>query len=200
MAAVERGLTVKIFRTSHALPSARTGIFKPSDTYGSVIEAAYEAGVVPDWKDSAFYGVPVDILSKLMVENSLLGDDYSGVIHLENKDPLHFTAILQQLLKLKSGQDNQVLVSLESWKNSCLQAALRLTGESSQLASVLFATRGQRSAVENMFTPYSVDTTYYGHRNEESKLSNLTSEAYWQKLYQNLDTKNGEATTNVIYK
>ncbi len=177
MAATRRGLPVKIYRTSHALPSASTGLGKPNDTYGSVLQVAREAGVVPDWQESGMHGVPVDILARLLVENALLRDDHHGVVHLENRNPLSFPSLLSELLNGDVAAASPV--PLSEWKVRCLEAAGRLSGEGASLARLLFAERENGASIEHMFAAHPVDTGYFERSGQAHKLTDLTPPEYW---------------------
>ncbi|HEV2146493.1 MAG TPA: SDR family oxidoreductase, partial [Longimicrobiaceae bacterium] len=177
LAAAARGLPVTIYRTSHALPSARTGRAKPGDTFASVLRAARAAGVVPEWADSAFHGVPVDVLGRLVVEDSLGVGRHPGVVHVENRDPLTLPALLEALL----GGDAP-RVPLEEWKARCLEAASALPDEDATLVRVLFADRADGAAVENMFGRHPLQTDDFDRRGRGSALADLTPAAYWRRV------------------
>lgn len=188
-AAAERGVPVKIYRTSHALPPASTGQAKPQGTYMSVLHAAYVAGVVPDWSDSCFYGMPVDVLARLLVENTLEGDEYSGVVHLDNHAPFSLQSVVETLL---DNDGKPARVSLEDWKVRCREAATQLPADSATLADVLFANRRSSSAVDDMFAAHPLDTHYFDSRGQTSKLSDLTPSAYWRLLRRNFEREESQ--------
>ncbi|MBI3898661.1 MAG: amino acid adenylation domain-containing protein [Gammaproteobacteria bacterium] len=183
LTAVERGLPVKIYRSSHALPSARSGRVKPNDTYVNVLRAACAAGSVPDWSDSLFYGVPVDVLAYLVVENSLISDDYRGLVHIDNHNPLSVTSILEILLADKELVSR---ISIAEWKSKCREVAARLSWEGARFASMLFADRSLGAAVEHMFHAHPLDTGYFDRCGQASKLANLTPPEYWLRLRRSL--------------
>lgn len=177
LTAIQRGLPAKIYRTSHALPAAASGLSKASDTYGSVLAVACEAGVIPDWEDSAFHGVPVDTLAGLLVEETLAGDNYQGVIHLENRDPPSFPSLLSVML---GDGGSPARVPLAEWKSRCRETAAAMGGEAAALAQVLFADRATGAAIDNMFAAHPVDTAYFEGRGLGAKLVDLTPPAYWR--------------------
>jgi len=181
-AAAERGVPVKIYRTSHALPPASTGQAKPHDTYMSVLHAAYTAGVVPDWPDSCFYGMPVDVLARLLVENALEDDGYSGVVHMDNHAPFSLQSVVEILL---DSDEKLPRVSLEDWKVRCRDAATQLKADSAILADVLFANRRSSAAVDDMFAAHPLDTHYFDSRGQTVKLADHTPAAYWHMLRRN---------------
>ncbi|MGZ3240266.1 MAG: non-ribosomal peptide synthetase [Burkholderiaceae bacterium] len=186
LAAAERGLPVKIYRTSHALPSYRNGLTKQNDTYVTALHAACAAGVVPNWTDSALHGVPVDLLARLMVENSLVADQYQGIIHIENRTPFNFNSLAKALLEERlNGDGNAVCVAFDEWKALCLEAATRLPDESASLAKFLFMNRPTGSAVEHIFGAHPLDTSYFDSCGKTSALTNLTPVAYWRMVRRN---------------
>lgn len=186
LAAAQRGLPVKIYRTSHALPSTRSGKAKKNDTYDSILKAAYAAGIVPDWTDSRLYGVPVDTLGRLIVDNSLDSDGYRGVIHIENQDPLSLKSIIEILLQEKQGGNGDAMcVPVDEWKTRCLEAAAGLPEEIAGLVKVLFTKRALGTAVDNMFSEHPVDTHYLNGRGQAQRISGLTPVEYWRAVFLN---------------
>jgi dTDP-4-dehydrorhamnose reductase len=181
--AAERGLPVKIFRTSHALPSSRTGVAKAHDTYVTVLEVACRAGAVPDWSESAMQGVPVDVLANLLVERSLARDDYRGVIHLENRRPMSMEEIVRAMLRTKGANEGEVRrISLREWMGLCVEAASELQEPAASLAKGLFVRHDGRSAVEAMLSRQPVDVGYFERNNLASRLDELTPAHYWRAL------------------
>jgi len=188
LAASESGLQVKIYRTSHALPSARTGHGKTNDTYGAVLRVACEAKVIPEWPDSRMGGAPVNLLARLLVEDSLLQDGFCGVIHLENRSALSLPDVIEAMLENNSaGSSAWPRVSLEEWKSRCLDAAERLSGESAILGKVLFAERASGTAVETMFCHHPLNTDHFERKGRASRLQGLTPPAYWRFLRSRFD-------------
>ncbi len=195
-AAAARGLPVKIYRSTHALPSACTGLMKSNDTYGTILQVAYEAGVVPVWPASALYGVPVDRLARLIVDNSLLADDYRGIVHLENRDPLSVPALLKVFLEDRSGGEAPPSVMLDEWKQRCREAALHLPDDTAGLARLLFTDRPTGAAVENMLAAHPIDTGYFDHAGRIVELSHLTPSSYWLLVCQQFThSQTSEVTT-----
>jgi hypothetical protein len=118
-----------------------------------------------------------------MVENSLSGDEYRGVIHIENLDPLSFKSLLEIVLgDGEAACADSAYVSLGEWKARCLEAADRLPDEDASLAKLLFADRDSGAAVENMFAAHPVDTGYFERLGQLDKLAQLTPPAYWRKV------------------
>jgi hypothetical protein len=138
--------------------------------------------VAPDWPDSRFYGLPVDLLARLMVENTLDDDGYSGVIHLDNRTPPSLESVVGLLL---DGDAKAPRVARDEWKARCREAATQLKADSAILADVLFAQRRQRAAVDDMFAAHPLDTRYFERRGQASRLADLTPAAYWRMLRHN---------------
>jgi pyochelin synthetase len=183
LAAVAQGLPARIYRTSHALPCARTGRAKPSDTYGNILRVACQAGVIPEWTDSSLHGVPVDVFARLMVNNSLSSDCYHGIVHIENRNPLSVPSLLQALFDGRDGGESSApRVSLDAWKGRCLEAAALLPDSEATLAQVLFTDRASGAAVENMFSHHAFETGYFESRGEVEALQDLTPAAYWSTV------------------
>ncbi|GGJ42835.1 non-ribosomal peptide synthetase [Deinococcus roseus] len=176
LAAARRELPVRIYRTSHALPSSN-GHIKPEDTYWNVLRVACQTGVIPEWEHSRLNGMPVDILARLLVEDTLSGDVYRGIIHLDNHHPLSIQDILQAML----GREAPVL-PLQDWLELCRQKAEMLPDVGAALARWLFAEQNADSTVQRMFFPHPIDTTHFTSRQLESRLSHLTPTRYWQQL------------------
>ncbi|MES2355404.1 MAG: amino acid adenylation domain-containing protein [Pseudomonadota bacterium] len=191
LAAAEKGLPVKIYRTSSALPSTRNGIAKSSSVYVNVLKIACEAEVIPDWADSGLDGVPVDILSRLIVETSLAPGEPHTVIHIENRNPQSLKSIIEIMLDEKhQGQSNAPCISVDGWKARCLDIAAHLPGQNESLTRVLFGNRLSGATVENMFSVDHVDTHYFKARGEIAKLSDLTPADYWRMVYRHMVREN----------
>lgn len=177
-----RGLLLRIYRSSHALPSAATAQGQEHDTYGTVLKVACLAGSIPDWQDSALHGVPVDVLARLLVEDALgtppLAGAASNVVHVENRDPLDFTTLLGALLEGR----NAPLVSLQDWKEQCLQAAASMAVDEATLVQVLFTRRASGTAIENMFSSHPLHIGHFEHLGQAARLANLTPPVYWQAV------------------
>ncbi|CAN7255782.1 thioester reductase domain-containing protein [Pseudoduganella sp. LjRoot289] len=186
LAAAQRGLPVRIYRSSHALPSARSGRAKPCDSYGSVLRVACEAGVVPDWNGASVHGVPVDTLARLLVEHSLAPYKQQQVIHLENRNPLALPAVMAMLLAAPEDADCLQRVPFDEWKARCIEAAERLEGSEAALARQLFLQRADGCAIDNMFTHHLFDTHHFERRGHAAKLSDLTPRGYWRAVAGNM--------------
>ncbi len=183
LAAAERGLPVKIYRSSHALPSSRNGAAKPNDTFATVLQTACAAGVLPEDSGAVFHGVPVDLLARLIVENALLADGYRGVVHIENRDPLKLDALIALLLATGAERRGPThRVGMEEWKHACRQAASNLPDAAAGLAQALFAERTGGAGVDHMFSPEPIDTGYFERSGQAGKLAHLTPAVYWEKV------------------
>lgn len=177
--AASRRVPVRIFRTSHALASSGHAVAKADDTYAAIFEAACEAGVVPDWEDSAVYGVPVDVLSRLLVRDTLSGETHRGIVHLENRTPPSMRAVVEAMLEGRGAAVGHLPpVPLAEWKVRCIAAADLLHGARSTLAKALFATR----AIEHMFAGQPIRTDYFEERGLAADLEGVTPRAYWQSV------------------
>ncbi|MDH5325118.1 MAG: amino acid adenylation domain-containing protein [Gammaproteobacteria bacterium] len=199
---IQVGIPVKIYRTSHALPAFNTGSVKPNDTYCEVLSIACNAGAVPDWEDSGVFGVPVDILSSLIVKNAIDEDGFSGVVHLENPEPLSLKSVLQQLMSstLDESSNNGAqlrLYTLQEWKQKCLDKAgsigeaQGLHGTSAQgsasvgnmgMVKSLFEERRTGTGVENMFARHHIDVGYLSKSKDVNVIRNMVPAEYWKKM------------------
>jgi amino acid adenylation domain-containing protein/thioester reductase-like protein len=181
--AAERGLPLKIYRTSHALPSSHHGKTKPHDTYGAVLRAACTAGAVPEWKEATLGGLPVDVLAALIVENSLVADDHHGVVHLENADAPRIDEVIASMLGARHRAPARV--PLDEWRSLCLAAADSLPPDQATLVRLLFTPRGDRAAVDNMFTGHAFDAHYFDRRRQRARLAGHVLPDYWRKVARN---------------
>lgn len=180
-----RGVPVRVFRASHALPAARDGRpSRASYTYESVLEVAAGLSVIPQWSDSGLHGVPVDVLARVLVEASLRTDGHGGVVHVENHDPLSMQEIITLLLESRQGEGPRpTLVSREEWKSLCLEHAERMPDADATLAKMLFAARAEGTGVETMFGVRDVDTSYVSSWSGPARLSGLTPPEYWRRVF-----------------
>jgi thioester reductase-like protein len=187
-------LPVKIYRTSHALASSRTGVGKNRDTYNLVLQIASRADAIPNWADSSLQGVPVDLFSKLLIEDSLTASDYQRgdhqtadhqtIVHIENRTPLSLQSIMEMMVSNKPEGSRPVSrVSLDEWKTRCLAVADDLPDEDAALGKALFSHRPVGSALENMFSRHPIATRYFDRRGQAEKLAELTPAAYWRKVF-----------------
>jgi thioester reductase-like protein len=182
LAAAARGLPVRIYRTSHALPSARTSMHKPNDTYNTVLKVACRVGVVPDWTDSRLPGLPVDVLCRLIVADALSPEDYYGIVHVENRDPLNFKDLLTVLLEGRHGAAEAPQVSLDEWKARCVQHVDGLSQREEALIKLLFSQRSVGMAVDNIFSKHGFHTRYLESHGYAPKLAQLTPPRYWRNV------------------
>jgi amino acid adenylation domain-containing protein/thioester reductase-like protein len=183
LAAAARGLPMKIYRCSHALPSAHGGHVKETDTYVNLLRVACRVALVPDWEDSRLNGVPVDVLAKILVGNSLAGDDHRGIVHIDNRDPLDLKSIIGLLLPNGSPKP---CVPRQQWLTACQAVAAEMPGVQGSLANLLFAHREGDTSVERMFHAHPLDLGYFSRRGEDTRLAQLTPPAYWHMLRRQL--------------
>jgi pyochelin synthetase len=183
MAANARGLPVRIYRSSHALPSARSGQAKAHDTYNTVLKVACGLGVVPDWNESRIPGLPVDVLCRLMADDTAVASAFSGVVNVENQQPQNFKGLLAGLLA-RDGEAAPV-VPLDEWKQLCVAAVdarQDLDLEEVALIRLLFGNRTVGKAVDNIFSAHQFETSYFQRRGWAAKLADLTPLAYWARV------------------
>lgn len=186
--AAARGLPARIYRSTHALPAARSGVLKQGDTYSTVLQAACAAGVIPEWDASAVNGVPVDLLAQLIVEDSLAGIDNavdptcaSGtIVHLENHHPPSLKALLGLLLADRAVRP--ACVPRQEWKRRCIDVARHLPAQQAALVQVLFGERSGAAPVDHMFDAHPSDTGGFEQRGLASKLDHLTPPDYWRMV------------------
>lgn len=170
------GVPVKIFRTSHALPNAKTGQAKPKDTYGGVLKLASIVGVTPDWESSAIQGLPVDVLVQLMLATNRL-DGYLGPIHLENPQP---TSIPGFIAAISTGEPRTV--SLSEWQQKAQAKADSLPADDALMVKLLFANRSAGTAIHHMFARNPVDIGSLQRLAESNQLQALTPPHYWMQV------------------
>lgn len=181
LAASERGLPVRIFRTSHALPSSRTGQAKPHDTYNAVLKIACEAGVVPDWERSRLPGLPVDLLCRFIVEDTLLeSGKFNGIVQVENRHPHNIGALLTILLRHKRPGEAVQIVALQEWKERCVQTSKTFDNLDFEEATLVTLLAGK--PIENIFSDHEFETGHFERRGWGTKLARLTPAEYWQHV------------------
>ena len=180
-AARQLGLPLRIYRTSHALPTARSGAIKPKDTYVSVLQAALAAGVIPEGQGALFHGVPTDILAELLLADSLAFDGPPGVVHIEHPRPPALASVIELMLE---GDVAAPTVPTDAWMARCREVAAQLEdGDASLLASALFAsTASSGVSVHNMFSPHPLETSVC----QVASHAHLTPENYWRQVRRSL--------------
>jgi thioester reductase-like protein len=183
-AAAKRGVPVKIYRTSHALPSSKTGLAKNGDTYGAILGVACRAAAIPEWRDSAIQGLPVDTYCRLIVTDSLLQDGFQGVIHLENPAPPSLDRVMEALLGEKLQGRPVPRISLREWAERCRQVADQVPGEAGSLGKLLFTERDAGTAVEAMFARHAHQARRIEETGRGAALADATPPAYWQRVWQ----------------
>ncbi len=188
LAAAQAGLPLRIYRTSHALPASATHspIHTTNDTYGTVLKVACAAGLIPDWRDSAIHGAPVDVFARLLVADAIAGTapHRQAIVHIENRQALSLTEILHALIGSQVGEQARRIVSQSEWRQRCLEVADQLAPEDASLAKILFAQRAQGSAVEHMFSGPALQTTHFEQSGQAALLDHLTPSQYWRSVAQ----------------
>jgi amino acid adenylation domain-containing protein/thioester reductase-like protein len=182
LAAAARGLPLKIYRCSHALPSTQ-GHVKETDTYVNLLRVACRVPLIPDWGNSRLNGMPVDALARILVENTLAGDGHRGIVHIDNRDPLDLKSIIGLLLPDGS---RTPCVPRQQWLAACQAVAAEMPGVQGSLANLLFAHRASDTSVERMFHAHPLDLCYFSRRGEDARLAHLTPPSYWHMLRQHL--------------
>jgi thioester reductase-like protein len=182
LAAAARGLPLKIYRCSHALPSTQ-GHVKETDTYVNLLRVACRVPLIPDWEDSRLNGLPVDALARILVENTLAGDGHRGIVHIDNRDPLDLKSILGLLLP---DGGRTPFVPRQQWLAACQAVAAEMPGVQGSLANLLFAHRASDTSVERMLHAHPLDLGYFSRRGEDARLAHLTPPSYWHMLRQQL--------------
>ncbi len=179
-AARQHMLPLRIYRSSHALPTARDGHAKPKDTYVSVLRAALAAGVVPQGMDDAlFHGVPTELLADLLVADSLACDEAPAVVHIDNPRPKSLAWVIERLLE---GRASVPSVPEATWMARCRSIVGQLENDEGRLAAALFASMVSGIAVRNMFSPHRIETGALPAIGREDP----TPVSYWQLLRHSL--------------
>ncbi|PCJ43167.1 MAG: hypothetical protein COA99_07790, partial [Moraxellaceae bacterium] len=187
LALADRGLPVKIYRIAHVLPATKTKIAKENYIFESVLAVSRLAGAIPDWKQGKFYGVPVDIVSRLLVQSSLLEDNYRGVIHMDNHDPSDFTSLINLMLEIQVGQEASdfPLVSFEDWLTRCRQVKDQLPIEKQAVLNFLLEPTQAGTMLEALYQTEPSYMTYMDALSGTgtSPLSQLTPPEYWDGYF-----------------
>lgn len=179
-AASAAGARVRIYRCSHALASTATGMAKPSDTYTAVLRAAASVSALPDWPTAHIHGVPVDILCRCIVADSLNAPGTALVVHLEHSAPTPFNTVLTAL---HGGQSFGNEVALSTWKRLCVNASHALPAPLAQLAGSLFEPREDgTSAIDNMFSEHRFSTRHLDMNGWAEPLSRALDASYWRRV------------------
>ena len=186
-AARQHTLPVRVYRSSHALPTARDGLAKPKDTYVSVLRAALAAGLVPQGLDEAlFHGLPTELLADLLVADSLACDtEAPAVVHIDNPRPRSLAWVIERLLE---GRAPAPSVPEETWMARCRSIVGQMENDEGRLAAALFASMDSGIAVRNMFSPHRIETGAL----RSIGLDDPTPAPYWQLLRHALAQAAGE--------
>ena len=123
----------------------------------------------------------MDVLASLIVENSLVNDDYHGVVHLENTTPPSLDSVIEAVLQ-QASVSTPARVPVADWRARCLEAAASLPPEQATLVKLLFGARGDNVAIDNMFSRHSFATGYFDQRDQLDKLAGHTPPEYWGRI------------------
>lgn len=184
----EQGLPVKIYRIAHVLPDTRTHYAKPNYIFESILAASLEAGVVPEWDKGRFYGIPVNIVSELLVESSLAHDNYTGVIHMDNHNPPDFSSLIQLMLEIKMGDKfiDADHVNYDEWLKRCRDSRHQLNLEKQAVLNFLLEPTNAGTMFEALYEAEPSLMTYMDNLpgRKSSPLAELTSAEYWASYFQ----------------
>ena len=170
-AAAQRGLPVRLYRCSHALPAAGTGLAPGHDSHLIALRAAALAGVRPPGS-ARLHGLPVDALCRALLGDSLQRPGQSAVVHLEHPAPPAVASVLRGLREAGFGVAGEVVggevaggevaganvvAGWPQWLRRCRDAARHLPADQAALAAVLFEPRDGVAPVELMFGAPALD-------------------------------------------
>lgn len=176
--AARRGIPVRIYRCSHALPPASGAAGKANDSYTTVLQLGRLVDAIPDWPQAQLHGLPVDRLCQWMLEDALGHRRESAIVHLEQMNPPALRAVLLELVRDRTGKVVPE-VPISVWQQRCLQMVGNLPIAQQALARSLFETRAEHMAVEFMFGGQAVAPGYLASRLSQERLTNLTPMRYW---------------------
>ena len=178
-----RGLPVKIFRIAHVLPDTTTYCAKPNYIFESVLSVAEAAGVVPDWEEGKFYGIPVDIAGRLLVDATICRDGYSGIVHMDNRDLADFRSLIHMMLEVKKGKEGKSfeVVSFDEWLKICREVRSELSIEMQSVLNFLLEPTSAGTMLEALYATEPSEMSYLDGMLgcEGSLVSNLTPPEYW---------------------
>lgn len=184
MKALEKGIPVKVFRTSHALPSTVSGYCKPGDTFVSLLRLACSVDSLPNWDDGHVHGLPVDRLAKLVVKHGQDGA-FKGIVHADNANSASFVSVVKEL---KGGHEIRNIYEtkdFEEWKSECRAKAEDLNTDSANLAKILVIEHGERKApVDHMFGGHKIECIYLDEIGETTDNKASVSSEYWRRIAQ----------------
>jgi pyochelin synthetase len=180
--AAQRGLPVRIYRCSHALPPTAGGAMKDGDTYATVLDVAARIDVLPDWPQARIHGLPVDLLCRHWARDALAAPAQPAVVHLEQPLAPHLTAVVKALLQARGVRKPETL-PLGRWLEECLRVAQELPQPQAQLAALLFEQRGGIAGVQNMFTSHRFSTRLFDTVRRDGEPSSMTPPHYWKQAF-----------------
>lgn len=123
--AIDRGIPCSIYRPGLVGGHSRTGARNTADMISSMSKACLELGVIPDL-DVDVSIVPVDYVSKAIVQLSKAPDSLGKVYHLDNPEPGKFREILKWIQSM--GLEFR-RVSFEEWQAELFERALKQGNE-----------------------------------------------------------------------
>ena len=163
-AAARRGLPVRLYRTSHALPAAATGLVRAEAGHLIALRAAALAGSAPAPRAAVLHGLPVDVLCRRLLDDSLHAPaPPAAVLHLENPEPPALAHVLR-LLRPADGDhaDAEGHVDVDPrarWLQRCREAARQLPPAAAALGALLFEPHEGVAPVELMFGSQALEPT-----------------------------------------
>jgi thioester reductase-like protein len=180
--AAQRGLPVRIYRCSHALPPTGGGAVKAGDTYAAVLDVAARVDALPDWPQARIHGLPVDLLCRHWARDALAAPAQSAVVHLEQHVAPHLTAVVKALLQVR-GVRKPATLPMTQWLGECLRVAQALPQPQAQLGTLLFEQRSGIAAVQNMFTSHRFSTQLFDSLRREGEPASMTPPHYWKQAF-----------------
>lgn len=176
------GVPVRVFRIPHVLPAIGALQHENEYLFSSLLGAARKTHCVPDWSESHLDGIPVDRLSRLIVEHTLgVAGEFDKIVHVSSYGAPNLRSLVQLMLEEAGVQDIRV-VDREDWKRQCREAANGMEGEAGLLAQRLFALTSAGSLVDAMFGAQRADTGYFDQQGRAA-VTDLTSADYWRAYF-----------------
>jgi thioester reductase-like protein len=136
----ERGLRSTIFRPGVIGGDSRTGIGNPRDLIWAFVKACLQLGMAPEM-EGRFDPVPVDFVSRAIVELSLRGESLDRAFHFVNPRPVSWRELFAFAVTL--GYPLRT-VAPEAW-NRALEDAVRTGGNNALVSFWPLLGRGSRA-------------------------------------------------------
>lgn len=186
MAAAEKGVAVTIYRITHALPSSDNKnsalILEQDYIFNSLLNISKAVGAIPDWPEGKMYGVPINIASQFITNHSLSNLQGTGVIHIENHQPMLLSDVIRTMLQY-SGYADSVLMPVDEWRQACIQAMSKSSGADASMIERLFMPLGENALVNTMFGDEWVNISYATDFIKIANKENIASLAYWKHVF-----------------